>query len=183
MDKKAIGIPIERIEKSIMLIRGHKVMIDRDLAKLYGVETRVLNQAVRRNIERFPEDFMFALTREEIRNISQIVICSEIKHARNVHVFTEQGVAMLSSVLNSKRAIEVSILIMRAFVQLRQMISSHEDLLRKVEEMEKRYDRQFRVVFDAIRALMAPPEPKKKKIGFHVRERRAAYGKKGKKNQ
>ena len=97
MDNKAVGIPIERIEKSIMLIRGHKVMIDRDLAKLYGVETRVLNQAVRRNIERFPEDFMFALTREEIRNISQIVICSEIKHARNVHVFTEQGVAMLSS--------------------------------------------------------------------------------------
>lgn len=108
MEEKTIGVPIERIEKSIYMIRGQKVMLDRDLAELYGVETRVLNQAVRRNVDRFPKDFMFALTRKEIRNISQIVICSEIKHARNVHVFTEQGVAMLSSVLRSKRAIYVN---------------------------------------------------------------------------
>ena len=96
MGEKSVSVPIERIEKSIMLIRDQKVMIDRDLAELYGVETRVLNQAVRRNKKRFPADFMFPLTREEIRNISQIVICSEIKHARNVNVFTEQGVAMFT---------------------------------------------------------------------------------------
>ena len=181
MDNKAVGIPIERIENSIILLRGQKVMLDRDLANLYAVETRVLNQAVRRNIKRFPKDFMFALTRDEIMRISQIGTSSGIKYSKQVHAFTEQGVAMLSSVLNSERAIQVNVEIMRAFVRLRQLLSAHRDLERKLAALEKKYDQQFRVVFDAIRALMAPSEPKKKKIGFHVRERRAAYGKKGKK--
>ncbi|MFA4919410.1 MAG: ORF6N domain-containing protein [Thermodesulfovibrionales bacterium] len=125
-------IPVEIIEKKIYLIRGHKVMLDRDLAELYGVETRVLNQAVRRNLDRFPEDFMFALTREEIMNSSQIVISSRIKHAPNVFVFAEQGVAMLSGVLNSERAIQVNIAIMRTFVKLREMLSSNKELAHKL---------------------------------------------------
>ena len=163
-------IPAELIERKIYLIRGHKVMVDRDLAEMYGVETRVLNQAVRRNIDRFPDDFMFALTREEIMNLSQIVISSRIKHAPNVFVFTEQGVAMLSSVLNNRRAVQVNIAIMRAFVKLREMIASHKDLAKRLDDLEKKYDVQFRVVFDAIRQLMAPPEKKKRKIGFQREE-------------
>ena len=145
-------------------------------AELYGVETRVLVQAVKRNLERFPEDFMLVLTREEIRNISQSVICSDtIKHARNVHAFTEQGVAMLSGILNSDRAIEANIAIMRTFVKLRRMLESHETLARKLAEIEKKYDGQFRVVFEVLNQLMAPPEPKQKQIGFQVKERRAVY--------
>jgi hypothetical protein len=143
---------------------------------LYGVETRALNQAVKRNRDRFPCDFMFELTREEIRNISQSVTCSStMKHAKSVYAFTEQGVAMLSSVLNSPRAILVNIAIMRAFVQLRAILSSHTELARKLEELEKKYDAQFRVVFDAIRQLMTPSDPPRKQIGFHVKERRATY--------
>lgn len=159
----------ERIENKIYFIRGQKVMIDRDLAELYGVETRVLNQAVRRNLDRFPEDFMFSLTRQEIMNLSQIVISSKIKHAPNVFVFTEQGVVRhggLSSVLNSKRAIHVNIQIMRTFTKLRTLLSTHKDLQKKIEEMEKKYDQQFKIVFDAIKALITPPAPKRKKIGF-----------------
>ncbi|MFU8781037.1 MAG: ORF6N domain-containing protein [Kiritimatiellia bacterium] len=164
-------IPAERIENRILLLRGQKVLLDRDLASLYEVETRALNQAVRRNRDRFPDDFMFSLTRDEIRNISQSVICSDtIKHARNVYAFTEQGVAMLSSVLNSKRAIQVNIAIMRTFARLRHILASHADLALKLEELEKRYDKQFRVVFDALRELMMPPEPPQKQIGFRVRE-------------
>ena len=177
-------VPIESIVSKIIFLRGEKVMLDRDLSELYGVKTKVLKQAVRRNIKRFPDDFMFELTKEEFENWrSQIVTSNSDKMGLRYKpmAFTEQGVAMLSSVLNSNRAIEVNIAIMRAFVQLRKMISSHADLERKLVALEKKYDQQFRVVFDAIRALMAPPEPKKKKIGFHVRERRAAYGKKGKK--
>ena len=169
-------IPVEIIERKIYLIRGHKVMIDRDLAELYGVATRVLNQAVRRNISRFPSDFMFSLTREEIMNLSQIVISSRIKHAPNVFVFTEQGVAMLSSVLSSERAVQVNIAIMRAFVKLREMIASNKDLARRLDNLEQKYDSQFKVVFDAIRQLMIPPETKKRKIGFEVREGMARYG-------
>ncbi len=168
-------ILIEMIERKIYLIRGQKVMLDRDLAQLYGVETRVLNQAVRRNIDRFPPDFMFPLTREEIMNLSQIVISSRIKHAPNVFVFTEHGVAMLSSVLSSQRAVQVNIQIMRTFAKLRELISQHKDLARRLDNLEKKYDTQFKVVFDAIRQLMATPEPKKKKIGFVVRERSAQY--------
>jgi hypothetical protein len=161
-------IPVEMIEKKIYLLRGHKVMVDRDLAEMYGVETRVLNQAVRRNINRFPADFMFALTRDEIMDLSQIVISSRIKHAPNVFVFTEQGVAMLSSVLNSERAIQVNIAIMRAFVKLREMIATNKDLARRLDNLERKYDSQFKVVFDAIRQLMTPPAPKKKPIGFRA---------------
>ena len=170
-------VPIERIERAILLIRGQKVLLDRDLAKLYDVETRVLNQAVKRNARRFPDDFMFELTREEIRNISQFVTCSRIKHARRIAAFTEQGVAMLSSVLNSDRAIEVNIAIMRAFVKLRELLASNTELSRRLDELEAKYDQQFKIVFDAIRQLMAPPPaPPCRKIGFgETREKPARY--------
>lgn len=162
-------IPLETIERRILLIRGQKVMLDRDLAQLYGVETRVLNQSVRRNIDRFPADFMFTLTRDEIMRISQIVISSShetIKFSKNVMAFTEQGVAMLSSVLNSKSAVQVNIAIMRVFVKLREMIASNKELSKRLDKLEKKYDAQFKVVFDAIRELMTPPEPKSRRIGF-----------------
>lgn len=156
----------EVIERKILLIRGQKVMLDRDLAQLYNVETRVLNQAVRRNRDRFPEDFMFSLTRDEIMNLSQTVTSSSIKHAPNVFVFTEHGVAMLSSVLNSPRAVQVNIQIMRTFAKLREILSQHKDLARRLDDLEKKYDSQFKIVFDAIRQLMAEPVKQKKKIGF-----------------
>ncbi|MEI7851880.1 MAG: ORF6N domain-containing protein [Kiritimatiellales bacterium] len=175
MSEDASIIPIERVEQSIYLIRGHKVMLDRDLAGLYGVETRVLNQAVKRNAERFPSDFMLELTREEIRNISQFVICSTIRHSPKVFAFTEQGVAMLSGVLKSPRAVDVNIAIMRTFVKLRRMLESSEELSRKLAELEAKYDEQFRIVFEAINELMIPPEPKKNPIGFHVREEPGVY--------
>ncbi|MEK6527375.1 MAG: ORF6N domain-containing protein [Nitrospirota bacterium] len=168
-------IPVEIIERKIYIIRGHKVMLDRDLAEMYVVETRVLNQAVRRNIDRFPDDFMFSLSREEIMRISQIVISSgqsekaPLKFSKNVLVFTEQGVAMLSGVLNSKRAVQVNIAIMRVFVKLREMIASNKDLAKKLDALENKYDSQFKIVFDAIRQLMAPPVTKKKPIGFRPR--------------
>lgn len=175
MENKSI-IPIERIRQSILMIRGFKVMLDRDLAALYGVETRVLNQAVKRNIKRFPPDFMFELTRKEIRNISQFVICSSgFKHASKAYVFTEQGVAMLSGILNSDRAIEVNVAIMRTFVELRNILASHEDLARKLNELEKKYDAQFSIVFDAIRQIMTPPNPPKRKIGFNIAEKKVEY--------
>ncbi len=160
-------IPVELIEHNIYMLRGHKVMIDRDLAKLYDIETRVLNQAVRRHRERFPDDFVFVLTRDEIRDLSQIVISPGLKNAPNVFAFTEYGVSMLSSVLNSQRAIEINIQIMRTFGRLREMISTHKDLAKKLEDLEQKYDSQFKMVFDAIRQLITTPEPKKKKaIGF-----------------
>jgi hypothetical protein len=177
LPKDSSLIPMERIERAIFLIRGQKVMLDRDLAELYGVETRVLNQAVRRNQRRFPFDFMFPLTRQEIRDLSQIVISSGFKHTPNVFVFTEQGVAMLSTVLNSSRAIKVNIEIMRAFVRLRQMVANNANLERRLNELEQKYDAQFKAVFDAIRRLMAPAFEPKKKIGFQMREQRAGYGK------
>ena len=176
-------VPIELIASKIYLIRGIKVMLDRDLAELYGVETRVLNQAVSRNIERFPEDFMLSLTREEILGISQIVISSEIKFSKSVRCFTEQGVAMLSNVLRSKRAVQVNIQIMRAFTQLRKMLSTHEDLKRKIESMEKKYDEQFQIVFEAIKQLIETDEKPKKKIGFTVKEKQKAYVKRAKKKK
>lgn len=200
-------IPMERIERSILLIRGQKVMLDSDLAELYGVTTSRLIEAVKRQLRRFPADFMFQLSIQEVRAmrsqfaisnvnpqllqvdtalLSQSVI-SNSQHPENAasssdeadsvtkrggrrilpYVFTEQGVAMLSSVLNSQRAVDVNIEIMRAFVRLRQLISSHADLARKLEELERKYDGQFKVVFEAIKQLMAPPMPtKKQKIGF-----------------
>jgi len=173
-------VPVEVISSKIYLIRGIKVMLDRDLAELYRVETRILNQAVSRNIERFPEDFMFSLTREEIMGISQIVTSSEIKFSKSVRCFTEQGVAMLSSVLRSKRAVQVNIQIMRAFTQLRKMLSTHEDLKRKIESMEEKYDQQFQVIFEAIKQLLSEEGKPKKKIGFTVKEKRKDYGKSAK---
>ena len=159
----------EVIEGKIYLLRGHKVMLSNDLADLYEVEPRVLVQAVKRNIERFPSDFMFQLNDIEFKTLkSQIVISSwgGLRRA-NPYAFTEQGVAMLSSVLHSKRAIQVNIAIMRAFVKLREMLTAHKDLARKLDDMEKKYDHQFKVVFDAIKQLMTPPDTKKKiKIGF-----------------
>jgi len=166
MTQPLVKIPVERLEKAIFLIRGEKVMLDRDLAELYGVETRTLNQAVRRNLERFPSDFMFELTRDEITGISQFVTSSRLKFSKRVTVFTEQGVAMLSSVLRSKRALAVNVEIMRTFVRLRQILTSHADLARRLDELEDKYDQQFKVVFDAIRLLMNPKPRKQKEIGF-----------------
>ena len=169
-------IPTERIEQAIYLIRGIKVMLDRDLAKLYDVSTAALNQAVRRNRERFPEDFMFQLTASEVAqlNRSQIVIGSE-KHRdprARPYAFTEQGVAMLSSVLRSKRAIAVNIEIMRAFVKLREVFTSNAELARRLDELESKYDKQFKIVFVAIRQLMAKPVRDRKEIGFRSRRDR-----------
>lgn len=174
---------MDKIRQAIFLVRGQKVMLDRDLALLYGVETRTMNQAVKRNRDRFPNDFILKLTRKEIMRISQSVISSpDLKYSKSVYAFTEQGIAMLSGVLNSQRAIQVNIAIMRAFVQLRNILSTHADLARKLEELEKKYDAQFRVVFDAIRQLMTPPDPPRKQIGFHVREPRARYTTRRKRN-
>jgi len=166
-------ISTEKIEKSIYHIRGEKVMLDRDLAVLYGVSTAARNQAMRRNRERFPEDFMFQLTSVEVAglNRSQIVIGSQ-KHRdprSRPYAFTEQGVAMLSSVLRSKRAITVNIEIMRAFVKLRQLLASNTELARRLDELEGKYDKQFKVVFVAIRELMAKPVKDRKEIGFRSR--------------
>ena len=155
------------IESKIFIIRGKKVMLDRDLAVLYGVETRTLNQSVRRNIHRFPDDFMFLLTRTEIMRLSQFVITSEIKYAPNVSAFTQEGVAMLSSVLKSKRAIYVNIQIMRTFAQFRRFLLTNKDLRRKIEEMESKYDYQFKVVVDAINGLTKESQKPKRRIGFH----------------
>ena len=173
-------IPQEIINSKILIIRGKKVMLDRDLAALYGVETRMLNQAVLRNIRRFPDDFMFQLTKEEMDNWkSQIVISNKDKMGlrKRPYAFTENGVAMLSSVLNSERAIIVNIQIMRTFTKLREMLATHKELKQKIEEIEKKYDAQFKIVFDAISQIMAPPETKEKKIGFRVRERILRYRK------
>ena len=162
-------VPIEVIENKIFLICGQKVMIDRDLAELYGVKTKGLNQAVKRNHERFPESFMFQLSEQEKDQL--VTICDRfkaLKHSSSLpYAFTEHGVLMLSSVLSSKRAVHVNIQIMKVFVRLREMLTSHNELKGKIEHMEKKYDGQFRIVFDAIKKLMEEPEKKSlKKIGF-----------------
>ncbi len=160
--------PAERILHAILVLRGDRVLLDSDLAALYGVETRALIQAVKRNAARFPDDFMFQLGAEEWADLkSQSVISSSWGGRRYPpYAFTELGVAMLSSVLNSERAIQANIAIMRAFTQLRGMLAAHSDLARKLEALEKKYDGQFRVVFQALRDLMEPPLPPKKPIGF-----------------
>ncbi len=170
MVAKKPTVSMARIETQILLVRGQKVMLDRDLADLYEVEAKVLNQAVKRNLDRFPEDFMFQLTAEESARLrSQFVT---LKTGRGQHrkylpyAFTEQGVAMLSSVLRSKRAVWVNVAIMRAFVRLRQILGAHADLARKLAALERKYDSQFKAVFDAIRELMTPPPAKKRPIGF-----------------
>jgi len=171
-------VPAERIENRIILLRGCKVILDNDLADLYEVEVKQLKRQVRRNIDRFPADFMFELSQQEYESLRRhFGTLKRGEHSKYLpYAFTEQGVAMLSSVLRSKRAAQVNIEIMRTFVRLRVMIASHKDLERKLEALEKRYDSQFKVVFDAIRQLMTPPEPKKRKIGFIVKERAAKYG-------
>jgi len=175
-------IPAERIEGLILQLRGQKVMLSDDLADLYEVEPKVLMQAVKRNAERFPDDFMFQLTPQEVANLkSQFVTSSWGGRRKPPYAFTEQGVAMLSSVLRSPRAIQVNIAIMRSFARLRHILSSHADLARKLEDLEQKYDKQFRVVFDALRELMTPPDPPSKQIGFGVRERQAKYRTKRKK--
>lgn len=170
-------IPLERIERSILLIRGHKVILDADLAGLYGVETKQLIRAVKRNLPRFPEDFTFQLNEEESENLRFHFGTSSQWGGRRYppYAFTEQGVAMLSSVLRSKRAIQVNIEIMRTFVRLRRLLASHADLARKLDSLEKKYDTQFKAVFDAIRELMKPPESKKRPIGFLVEEPKVPY--------
>ena len=175
-------IPQERIEQKIFLIRGHKVMLDRDLAELYGVQTKYLTRQVRRNFSRFPEDFMFVLTREEYQELlrRQFGALERGRYSKYLpYVFTEQGVAMLSTVLNSERAIQVNIAIMRAFVRLKQMLASHKELAYKVNELERnttRHEAEIQTIFEVIRQLTEPlppeepperPEPPKRRIGFH----------------
>jgi hypothetical protein len=164
-------IPYEAIETKILLLRGKKVMLDSDLARLYEVPTKVLLQAVRRNGTRFPDDFMFLLTKQEVAILrSQIVTSSWGGRRHASYVFTEQGVAMLSSILNSERAIQVNIQIMRTFTRLREMLMSNEELKKKVEAMEQKYDHQFAIVFEAIKKLLESPEKPVRKIGFHEPE-------------
>jgi hypothetical protein len=165
-------IPAERIERAILLIRGPKVLLDEDLAAMYEVETRALVQAVKRNSEQFPEDFMFQLTKTEYGSLRSQFVISKGRGGRRYapFAFTEQGVAMLSSVLNSPRAIAVNVEIMRTFVRLRQMLAANADLARRLDALERKYAAQFKVVFDAIRELMKPTEPprKQRRIGFHL---------------
>jgi hypothetical protein len=164
--------PSPGVESRIMLLRGLRVMLDADLATLYGVEVRALNQAVKRNADRFPGDFMFRLDSDEIDSLRSQSVILETATGRGQHVkysphaFTEQGVAMLSSVLRSKRAVSVNIEIMRAFVQLRNMVGADRELARRLDLLEAKYDRQFKVVFEAIRELMRPPPASKRRIGF-----------------
>lgn len=181
MPKKAIQkllLATETIASKIYLIRGQKVMLDRDLAELYGVQTKVLKQAVRRNIDRFPSDFMFELTDNEQKSLrSQIVTLKNGQHSKYLSfAFTEQGVAMLSSVLNSDRAIQVNIQIVRTFTRLRTMLATHEDIKRKIEAMERKYDENFKIVFEAIKLLFDEEEKPKVKIGY-IKEKKASYGK------
>jgi hypothetical protein len=192
-------IPIRRIVQSILVLRGQKVMLDYDLATLYGVEARVLNQAVKRNAGRFPVDFMFQISSEEMENVSQVVIppaqertekkvtnsSQSVTSSRKYrgkryrpYAFTEQGVAMLSSILNSERAVKVNIAIMRAFVRLRDVLETNRELARKFDELEKRvgkHDERIDATLEAIRQLMAPPTKPRREIGFHVREKAPRY--------
>lgn len=163
------AISVKVIATKILLIRGKRVMLDRDLAELYEVDTRQLTRQVRRNIDRFPEDFAFQLTRAELQNLMCQIGTSSWGGSRKLpYVFTEQGVAMLSGVLRSKRAIRVNIQIMRAFIQLKRMLLTNVDLRRKIEEIEKKYDKQFAIVFQAIKQLLEPPPaPAKRPIGFY----------------
>ena len=182
MKKNQLLINAERIESSILFVRGNRVILDRDLARFYGIKTKVLKQSVRRNRRRFPEDFMFELNIEEFNNWrSQFVTFKSDRMGwrHSPMAFTEQGVAMLSSILHSDRAIEINIAIMRAFVKLRRMLETNAQLAQKLMEMERKYDSQFRVVFEAIRQLMAPTgsEPPRRQIGFKVKEKRLKWGK------
>lgn len=163
-------IPQEIIQSKIFFIRGKKVILDKDLAKLYGVKTEQLTRQVRRNMDKFPEDFLLQLSDEEFKNLIRHFGRSSWGGTRKLpFAFTEHRILMLSSVLNSKRAVQVNIQIMRTFTRLREMLAGHVELRRKVEEMEKKYNYQFKVVFDAIKKILEPPEKPKNPIGFHVR--------------
>jgi hypothetical protein len=166
--QQTLPISLRRIEQAILQVRGHRVMLDADLAALYGIETGALVRAVKRNAYRFPEDFMFQLSSQEFENLRcQFGISSSWGGRRHPpYAFTEQGVAMLSSILRSRRAAQVNVEIMRTFVRLRRILAENAGLARRLDELEKKYDVQFKVVFDAIRQLMQPPEPKKKRIGY-----------------
>ena len=170
--KSALSIPSERVMRSILLVRGQKVILDADIAALYGIETKMLVRAMKRNIERFPRDFMFQLSKTEFDDLRCHSGTSSSWGGRRYppYAFTEQGVAMLSSVLKSKRAVRVNIEIMRTFVKLREILSTHKALARKIEQMERKYDAQFKVIFDAIRELMAPPKRQKRQIGYHTEQ-------------
>ena len=174
-------IPVEGIEHCIYLVRGQKVMLDFHLAALYGVATNNLNKAVKRNFDRFPADFMFQLAPEELANLKFQIGTSSYTHGgrrKPVSAFTEQGVAMLSNVLRSQRAIHVNVAIMRAFVRLRETLSLHKELAHQLKELERRissHDEQIQTIFEALRQLMTPPEPPRKEIGFHVKEDRVPY--------
>jgi hypothetical protein len=172
-------IPVERVAQSIRHLRGEKVLLDSDLASLYGVTTGNLNKAVSRNRGRFPADFMFRLTAEEARNLRfQFGISSWGGRRALPYAFTEQGVAMLSSVLNTERAVKVNIAIMRAFVRLRQTLETNRELARKFEQLERRvgkHDEEIAAILEAIRQLMTLPEKPRREIGFHVREKTARY--------
>lgn len=166
-------IPAERIERAIYLIRSQKVMLDEDLAELYGVPTKRLNEQVKRNLDRFPEDFMFRLNREEWDGLrSQFATSKPGRGGRRTlpYAFTEHGTIMLANVLNSPRAVQVSIQIVRAFTRLRQMLASNKILARKLQSLEKKYDKRFRVVFEAIRQLMKSPEKDRRPIGFRIED-------------
>jgi hypothetical protein len=168
-------VAMEFVEKKILLIRGQKVILDVDLAELYGVTTKVFNQAVKRNIDRFPKDFMFQLTADEALTIrSQFVTASRRNIRYLPYAFTEHGIIMAASMLNSQRAIDASVYVVRAFIKLREMIASHKDLTKKLNELEKKYDGQFQIVFEAIRQLIEVEEKPKKKIGF-IKESRVLY--------
>ncbi len=182
MGKKPL-VPVESIVRKIIFLRGEKVLLDRDIAGLYGVEPKALKQAVRRNIRRFPNDFMFELSKEEFENWrSQFVTSNRDKMGlrHRPMAFTEQGVAMLSSVLRSDRAVDVNIAIMRAFVKLRETLSTHKELAVKLTELERKiqgHDESIQAIFEVIQQLMTPPERTQKKIGFEIKEQRAGYGK------
>jgi hypothetical protein len=173
-------VPTQQIAQSIYLIRGRRVMLSQDLAVLYGVAVKVLNQAVKRNAVRFPADFVFQLKAEELANLKSQFVTSSWGGPRRArpYAFTEQGVAMLSSVLKSERAVKVNIAIMRAFVKLHQTLETNRELARKFEDLKKRVgkrDKEIAAIIDAIRQLMAPPEKPKREIGFHVREQAPRY--------
>lgn len=168
MSKSVATIPVERVEQAILLIRGEKLILDSDLARLYGVTTKRLNEQVKRNRDRFPEDFMFKLTTDEKAEV--VANCDHLRKlkfsAALPYAFTEHGAIMAANVLNSKTAVAASVQVVRAFVRLRQMLVSNAELARKLEELEVKYDTQFTEVFDAIRQLMTPPQPRRKEIGF-----------------
>src|SRR6266542_6512422 len=172
MSKSVAAIPVERVEQAIFLVRREKVILDADLAALYGVSTTRLNEQVKRNADRFPSDFALRLDKDEFDNLMSQFARSSSKHGGRRKlplVFTEHGAIMAANVLNSKRAVQASIQVVRAFVRLRQMVASNAELARKLDELEKKYDAQFKIVFDAIRELMTPPEPKRKQIDFQTK--------------